>query len=114
MFAAVFRLRCTFVLSFVFGTFAAAYLIRFQLSRLFLNRFYLFVAVCFHLFFCFTKIVRETLCRFLYFYASLKCMFMQCIMVNRKLFGNFEFFQHLCRNVLSFYFLFLCFFSYFG
>lgn len=59
--------------------------------------------------FCFTKIVCETLCRFLYFYASLKCMFMQCIMVNRKLFGNFEFFQHLCRNVLSFYFLFLCF-----
>lgn len=93
MFAAVFRLRCIFVLSFVFGTFAAAYLIRFQLSRLFLNRFYLFVAVCFHLFFCFTKIVCETLCRFLYFYASLKCMFMQCIMVNRKLFGNFEFFS---------------------
>ena len=39
MLAAVFRLRCIFVLSFVFGTFAAAYLIRFQLSRLFLIRF---------------------------------------------------------------------------
>lgn len=38
MFAAVFRLRCMFVLSFAFGTFAAAYLIRFQLSRLFLNK----------------------------------------------------------------------------
>nr|DAQ80728.1 MAG TPA: hypothetical protein [Caudoviricetes sp.] len=33
----------------------------------------------------------ETLCKFLYFYASLKCMFMQSIMVNRKLFGNLEF-----------------------
>lgn len=41
--------------------------------------------------FCSTKFVRETLCKFLYFYASLKCMFMQSIMVNRKLFGNFEF-----------------------
>lgn len=29
MFAAVFRLICMFALSFVFGTFAAAYLIRF-------------------------------------------------------------------------------------
>lgn len=29
MFAADFRLRCMFVLSFVFGTFAADYLIRF-------------------------------------------------------------------------------------
>lgn len=41
--------------------------------------------------FCSTKFVCETLCKFLYFYASLKCMFMQSIMVNRKLFGNFEF-----------------------
>lgn len=41
--------------------------------------------------FCSTKFVCETLCKFLYFYASLKCMFMQSIMVNRNLFGNFEF-----------------------
>ena len=41
--------------------------------------------------FCSTKFVCETLCKFLYFYASLKCIFMQSIMVNRKLFGNFEF-----------------------
>lgn len=60
----------------------------------------------FSLAFCSTKIMCETLCKFLYFYASLKCMFMQSIMVNRKLFGNFEFSQHLCANVLSFYFLF--------
>ena len=45
----------------------------------------------FSLAFCSTKIMCETLCKFLYFYASLKCMFMQSIMVNRKLFGNFEF-----------------------
>ena len=109
MFAAVFRLRCMFVLSFVFGTFAAAYLIRFQLSRLFLNRFYLFVAVCFHLFFCFTKIVCETLCRFLYFYASLKCMFMQSIMVNRKLFGSFEFSAPLCKRSIFLLFVSLLF-----
>lgn len=44
MLAAFFRLRCMFVLSFVFGTFAAAYLIRFQLSRLFLNKVYPFAA----------------------------------------------------------------------
>ncbi len=30
MFAAVFRLKCMFVLSFVFGTFAAAYIVRFS------------------------------------------------------------------------------------
>ena len=30
MFVGFFRLRCMFVLSFVFGTFAAAYLIRFS------------------------------------------------------------------------------------
>lgn len=58
--------------------------------------------------------LRETLCKFLNVYASLKCMFMQDIMINRKLCGNFEFSLHLYRNVLSFYFLFLCFFSYFG
>ena len=30
---------------------------------------------------------------------------MQSIMVNRKLFGSFEFSQPLCRNVLSYYFV---------
>lgn len=88
-----------------------------------LKAYYLPFAVClqpfyfpfsFSIAFCFTKFVCETLCKFLYFYASLKCIFMQSIMVNRKLFGIFEFSQHLCANVLSFYFLFLCFFSYFG
>ena len=68
----------------------------------------------FSLAFCSTKNVRETLRKFLYVYVSLKCIFMQSTMVNRKLFGIFEFSQHLCGNVLSFYFLFLCFFSYFG
>lgn len=80
-FAAVFRLRCMFVLSFVFGTFAAV-----------------FFCFRFHSLFCSTKIVRETLCKFLYFYASLKCTFMQSIMVNRKLFGNFEFSAHLQKR----------------
>lgn len=58
----------------------------------------------FSLAFCFTKIVYETLCKFLNVYASLICIFMQGIMINRKLFGNFGFSQHLYRNVLSFYF----------
>ena len=39
---------------------------------------------------------------------------MQGIMVNRDDFGIFASFPHLCANVLSFYFLFLCLFSYFG
>lgn len=73
-FAAVFRLRCMFVLSFVFW---------YVCSRLFL--------FSFSLAFCFTKIACETLCKFLYAYASLKCIIMQGIMVNRKLFGNFGF-----------------------
>lgn len=34
---------------------------------------------------------------------------MQSIMVNRKLFGNFKFSQHLCANVLSFTFCFFAF-----
>ena len=50
----------------------------------------------FSLAFCFTKIVRETLCKFLYVYASLKCIFMQYIMINRKLFLGISDFQHLC------------------
>lgn len=57
---------------FVFGTFAAV--------------FFLF---SFSLAFCFTKFVCETLCKFLYVYASLKCMFMQYVMINRK-FGEFS------------------------
>lgn len=47
----------------------------------------------FSLAFCFTKIVRETLCKFLYVYASLKCIFMQYIMINRKLFWEFRAFS---------------------
>lgn len=46
----------------------------------------------FSLAFCFTKIMCETLCKFLYVYARLICMFMQSVMINRKLFGNFGFF----------------------
>ena len=86
MFAAVFRIRCMFVLSFVFGTFAAVYLIRFQLSRLFLNN-----AWCLQLF----AFVPRNLC--VKHYASF-CIFMQSknvylynIMINRKLWGIFEF-----------------------
>lgn len=91
-FAAVFRLRCMFVLSFVFW-YVCRCLFLFPLS----------------LAFCFTKIVCETLCKFLYVYASLKCIFIQNIMINRKFVGISSF-QHICRNVLSFYFLPLCFF----
>lgn len=75
-----------------------------------------FLYVCSRLFlfpfslaFCFTKIACETLCRFLYFYASLKCMFMQSIMVNRKLFGNFEFFSTFAE---TFYLFTFCFFAF--
>ena len=55
--------------------------------------------------FCSTKIMCETLCKFLYFYASLKCMFMQNIMVNRKLFGNFEFSAPLCKRSIFLLFI---------
>lgn len=92
MFAAVFRLRCIFVLSFVFGTFAAV-----------------FFCFRFHSLFCSTKIVCETLCKFLHFYASLKCMFMQSIMVNRKLCGNFEF---SCTFAETLYLFTFCFFAF--
>ena len=51
----------------------------------------------------------ETLCKFLYFYASLKCMFMQSIMVNRKLFGNFEF---SCTFTETFYLFTFRFFAF--
>ena len=70
-FAAVFRLRCMFVLSFVFGTFAASYLIRFQLSRLFLNKLDVWLFVCLYSLSC---------CRFLF-----------RLILNRKLLGIFEF-----------------------
>ena len=58
----------------------------------------------FSLAFCFTKIMCETLCKFLYVYARLICIFMQDIMINRKLFGNFRLFHPFAANVLSFYF----------
>ena len=58
----------------------------------------------FSLAFCFTKFVCEILCKFLNVYASLKCMFMQSIMINRKLCGNFRLFCHFAAHVLSFYF----------
>ena len=84
MFAAVFRLRCMFVLSFVFGTLAAVYLIRFQFSRLFINN-----AWCLQLY---AFVPRNLSVKH---YASL-CIFMQSknvylynIMINRKLWGIF-------------------------
>lgn len=58
----------------------------------------------FSLAFCFTKIMCETLCKFLYVYASLICIFMQGIMINRKLFWEFRVFCTFVTNVLSFYF----------
>lgn len=63
----------------------------------------------FSLAFCSTKIMCETLCKFLYFYASLKCMFMQNIMVNRKLFGNLEFSASLCKRSIFLLFVSLLF-----
>ena len=60
----------------------------------------------FSLAFCFTKIMCETLCKFLYVYARLICIFMHDIMINRKLFGNFRLFHPFAANVLSFYFSF--------
>lgn len=37
------------------------------------------------------RLIPGFICKFLYIYAVLKCIFMQYIMVNRKLFGNFGF-----------------------
>lgn len=62
------------VLSLVIGTFASV--------------FFLF---SFSLAFYFTKIVCETLCKFLYIYARLICMFMQSVMINRKFVGISDF-----------------------
>lgn len=80
------------VLYFVFGTFAAVFFL-FPFSPAF----------------CSTKIMCETLCKFLYFYASLKCIFMQSIMVNRKLFGNLEFSAPLCKRSIFLLFVSLLF-----
>lgn len=70
------------------------------------SRFFLFPL---SLAFCFTKIVRETLCKFLYIYAGLKCMFMQSIMVNRKLFGKLEFSAPLQKRYIFLLFVSLLF-----
>lgn len=72
------------VLFFVFGTFAAV-------------------------FFCFTIFLCETLCKFMYAYAKQKRIFMQCIMVNRKRFGNFEFSAHLQKRSIFLLFVSLLF-----
>ena len=37
------------------------------------------------------RLIPGFICKFLYIYAVLKCIFMQYVMVNRKLFGNFGF-----------------------
>lgn len=53
----------------------------------------MFAVICF----CFTKIVRETLCKFLHIYAK-KNVYLCNIMVNRKLWGIFEFSLHSLRK----------------
>lgn len=63
----------------------------------------------FSLAFCFMKFVCETLCKFLYVYARLICMFMQSVMINRKLFGNFGFSAPLLQTYCLFTFRFLAF-----
>lgn len=63
----------------------------------------------FSLAFCFTKFMCETLCKFLCIYASLKCMFMHNIMINRKLCGNFGFFSTFSE---TFYLFTFCFFAF--
>lgn len=63
----------------------------------------------FSLAFCFTKIMCETLCKFLYVYARLICIFMQGIMINRKLFGNFGLSAPLSQTFYLFTFSFLAF-----
>ena len=49
-----------------------------------------FILVPFSLAFCSTKIVRETLCKFLHIYAK-QNVYLYNIMINRKLLGIFEF-----------------------
>ena len=58
----------------------------------------------FSLAFCFTKIMCETSCKFLYVYVSLICIFMQGIMINRKLCGNFGFFSTFAETFYLFTF----------
>nr|DAW34787.1 MAG TPA: hypothetical protein [Caudoviricetes sp.] len=55
--------------------------------------------ICYSTIFCFwyvysmfaVRLIPGFICKFLYIYAVLKCIFMQYVMVNRKLFGNFGF-----------------------
>ena len=89
------------VLSFVFGTFAAVYLIRFQLSRLFINKDW-----CLQLF----AFVPRNLC--VKHYASF-CIFMQSkneylcnIMVNRKLWIFYKFSEPLRKRPIFLLFVF--------
>ena len=85
-------------------------------SYMYVCTIFLFWYVCIRLFpflfslaFCFTKIVRETLCKFPHIYAKLKCIFMQRIMINRKLFGKFAFFSTFAQ---TFYLFTLYFFAF--
>lgn len=94
LFAAYSRFRVLYVVSTNFRLWYVC-------SRLFLFPF--------SLAFCSTKIMCETLCKFLYFYASLKCMFTQSIMINRKLFGNLEFSAPLCKRSIFLLFVSLLF-----
>lgn len=59
--------------------------------------------------FLFHEIVRETLCKFLYVYARLICIFMQDIMINRKRFEIFQVFRTLAQTFYLFTFRFLAF-----
>ena len=57
-----------------------------------------FFCLHFHsLFSCSTKFVRETLCKFLHIYAK-KNVYLYNIMINRKLWGIFEFSRHSLRK----------------
>lgn len=59
----------------------------------------------FSLAFCFTKIMCETLCKFLYVYARLICIFMQSVMINRKFGGISDFSALLPQTYYLFTFL---------
>lgn len=80
------------ILTFVFGTFAAVFFC-FRFHPLFVPR----------------KLCVKHYASFCIFYAGLKCMFMQSIMVNRKLFGNFEFSAPLCKRSIFLLFVSLLF-----
>lgn len=65
--------------------------------------------------FCSTKFVRETLCKFMHIYAK-QNVYLCNIMINRKLWGIFEVSQHSLRKrpifllfVFSLFLLFWCF-----